>query len=138
MFVAGDVGNRLVLEQGGAQTGERFILAILKKPVVHPFQLDANRVVVAIVASPVVRNPGMPGAFVDAHELLQFTAAPDEKMGRHGHALDTFKVRMGFPIQLVGKQALHLISPVLAGRQTDGVQHNQVDDGTWGSGAVVG
>lgn len=53
MFVAGNMGNGLVLEQGGAQTGKRFVLTVLKKSVIDPFQLNANRVVIAVVASPV-------------------------------------------------------------------------------------
>lgn len=80
----------------------------------------------------------MPGAFVDADELLELTAALDEKMSRYRHAFDTFKVGMGIPIQQIGKKTLHLIPPVLAGRQTDGVQHNQVDDGARRPGAAVG
>lgn len=45
---------------------------------------------------------------------------------------------MGVPVQLVGEERLHLLATVLAGRQADGMDHQQIDAGAWGSGAEVG
>lgn len=45
---------------------------------------------------------------------------------------------MGLPVELVGEQRLHFLAAVMAGRQADGVDDEQIDAGAWGPGAKVG
>jgi hypothetical protein len=45
---------------------------------------------------------------------------------------------MCIPIEPVGEQALHAIATVLPGRQTDRVDHDQVNAGTGRPGSEIG
>ena len=80
MFMACNVGNGIALQEGCAQARQRFILTRFKAARNDTFKFYADRVVIAIAASPVVRNPCMPGALVGTDKLLEFTAATDVKV----------------------------------------------------------
>ena len=102
-----------------AKAAERFVLRGFKVFPLHAFELDADGVVVAVVTAPVARNPSMPGALLCADKLPQLTTAPDVEMRRHLQTFHLLEVGVLVPVQLVRKQALHLVAAVLAWRQAD-------------------
>ncbi len=104
MFMARNVGNGIALQEGCTQARQRFVLTRFKAVRSNTFKFNANRVVIAIAASPVIRNPRMPSALVDADKLLEFTVATDVKVRRYFQALDTFEIRVRIPVKLIGKQ----------------------------------
>ena len=69
----------------------------------------------------------MPGSVITADELPKLAPAADEKVRRNLHAANALKVSMRVPIQLVGEQTLNVVSAVLAWRQANGVDHDQID-----------
>lgn len=133
-----NMGDGMALQNGRTQARQRFILTVFKNISCDTFKFDANGVVVAIAASPITGDAGMPGAVIAAYELPEFTSATDVKMRRHDRTLDTFKVGMLVPVELIGKQALHLVTPKLARWQTDAVQHNQINLDRWRARTVIG
>src|SRR3990167_4936235 len=80
----------------------------------------------------------MPGAVVGGHELEQFAVAPNQEMGRDFGASNQLEVGVGVPVQLVGEQALDLVTTIVAGGQADGMNQGQVDRGAWRARAKVG
>ena len=100
----------------------------LKGLALQPFQLNADRVIVAIGAAPVFRPAGMPCPVIAADKLPECAIAPDIEVGRDLQSPDLPKVGVCVPVQLVGEQRLHLVAAVLAGRQRSaGAFHNQLD-----------
>jgi hypothetical protein len=69
----------------------------------------------------------VPGAVIRADELQQFAVSTDKEVARYLDTLDALEVRVLVPVELVGKQALHRIAIILARRQTNAMQHNQID-----------
>src|SRR5450759_4074820 len=138
MFMTRNPGDTVALQDGRAQTHQRFILTVFKEVSGNPFKLDADRVVVAIAAAPVTLDTGMPGAIIGADELPEFTRAADVEMRRHGRAPDAFKVGMPAPVKPIGKQALHRVTTILPGRQADAMQHNQINLRRWRTRAEIG
>ena len=71
----------------------------------------------------------MPGPFIATHKLPQRTKAGYKKMRGHLQALDTQKIGVLGPVQLIGKQALNVVGTELPWRQTDGMHYNKIDFG---------
>ena len=80
----------------------------------------------------------MPSALVAADKLPDLACALNEKVRGDFQAANGLKVRMGIPIELIGEKLVHGAVAKFPGRQADGVNHNQVDDGRWGARAKVG
>lgn len=124
----------VVLRDGGAQACQRVILTVFKDRTLDPLELDADRVVIAVAAAKVIGNTRVPRALIAADKLPKFPLALNVKVRRHLHAQDGLKVGVFVPVKLIGKQALDLIAAILAWRQADRVQHDQIrlgSDGTW-------
>ena len=114
MFVTRQCVYAVALQDGGAEADQRLILLIFKHAVFDSFELNADRVVIAVALPPVARHSRVPGPVIGADKLEKLTRATDVEVRGHGHALDTFKVGVLVPVELIGKQAKHLIAPVLA------------------------
>ena len=80
----------------------------------------------------------MPGAMVAADKLPKQAAALDIKVGRYLQAPNALKVGVCVPVELVGEEPLHRVATVLAWRQADGVDHNQVNEGPSRAQSEVG
>ena len=51
MFVTGNISDRIVLQDGRAKTCQCFILMVFKVAAFDTFELDADRVVVAVAVT---------------------------------------------------------------------------------------
>ena len=113
--------------QRAAQGGQRGVLGVFKQAAFQPFQLDADGVVVAVGAALVAGSACMPGARLHGGELPEFARAADVEVGRHLQAAYLAEPGVDVPVQRIGEQALHFVAAVLAGRQADGVDDDEVD-----------
>ena len=137
MLMARKVSHGIVLENGGAQTAQGFVLAVFKKAAFDALEFDANGIIIALASSAIRGDSRMPRALVTADELPQFSIAPNIEVARHLHPFDALEVRVCVPVQLIGKQLLHAIPAIVARWQADGVQHDQINQGTVRTGAKV-
>ena len=80
----------------------------------------------------------MPGTVVATDELLEIAIAPDVKVARHWRALEALEVGMLAPVQLVGKQALHMITPIVTRGQADAMQHDEINFRPTGARTKIG
>lgn len=133
-----DVPNGVALGQGVAKLGEAVVLCIFKKLAIQAFQLNANAVVIAVGTASVSRSACVPSALVATDKLPEFARSLNEKMRRHLQATNALKVGVSFPIELVGEELLNSLPAVFAGRQADGVHHDQVNVGLVGARTKVG
>ncbi len=78
--MARDVGNRKLAHDGRAKCAQCAVLRGLKWTTFQPFKLNANAVIVAVVAATVAGHAGMPGTVIAADKLPEFPVPPDEKM----------------------------------------------------------
>jgi hypothetical protein len=138
MFMAGNMRDGIVLQDGCAQTGQRFILTVFEGLSFNPLKLYSDRVVVTVAPSAVTGGAGMPGAVVATDELLEFAMAPDKKVGRHLHPLDAFEVGVPVPVELVGEQALHIVTTILTRGKTDAMQNDQINHCAFCTRTVIG
>jgi hypothetical protein len=129
MFVPGNMGYWVVLNNRGTQCLQCLILNGLKCVALQTFKLYANRVVIAVVPAPIVGLTCVPSAVIATDELPNFAISADIKMCRNFQPLNTFEIGVLIPRQLVGEEGLHFITTILPGWQADGVQHNQVNVG---------
>ena len=81
VLVACDVGNGIALCQVGTQPCQGVVLGRFERCTLQPFELDADRIVVALAASAVVGCPCMPGALVAIDKLPERAIALDKEMG---------------------------------------------------------
>ena len=77
VLMAGDVRNRVVPVQVQAQPMQLLVLSILEDIALQSFELDADRVVIALGASPVLGLAGMPCPVVGTDKLPQAAVTPD-------------------------------------------------------------
>lgn len=138
MFVPHNVLNGVLLGQLVAERGQGLVLRGLEGVALQPFQLYAYGIVVAVGAALPFGAAGMPGPVVARDELNHLAGAANEKVRRHLQPPDGLEVGVSVPVQRVGEQLLHLRPAVLAGRQADGVHHDQAHLGLRGAGAEVG
>ena len=103
------------------------ILLGRKTCALQAFQLDADGVVVALLAPVPGGCACMPGPLVATHELLDAASAPHHEMRRHLQAANALEIRVRIKVQRVGKQLLNVRPAIFARRQADGVQHEQID-----------
>ena len=78
MLVPGDIECAMAALQCTQQVRQALVLHRLEPPAFQPFQLDADGVVVAVVATAPARGAGMPGAGIAGHELQQRAIAAHE------------------------------------------------------------
>jgi hypothetical protein len=138
VFMAGDVGYRQARGDGCAEVGEAGVLRGFEAATFQPFELDANGMVVAVVAPAPVGRASVPSPRGQIDELHLFAVASNEEMGGHRQASNLLEVRVGAPIKLVAEQLLDLGPTELARWQADGVDDDQVDHGAIWPRAEVG
>lgn len=138
VFMARNMGNRVLAMQISAQLGKPLILGIFKGVAFQAFQLDPDRVVIALMTPSVLGNTGMPGPILGTDKLPQHAIATDVEVGGDLQAPNLPEIGVCVPVQPVGEQVLHLVTTVLTRRQTDGVDHHQVDAGILWSGPKIG
>ena len=116
--------NGVVLQNGCAQACQCFILIRLKGATFDAFKLNADRVVVAIASSPVAGCASVPGPVSAVDKLMEFPMTLDIKVRRHLHTFNAFEIRVLVPVELVAKELLNFVAPILARGQADGVQYD--------------
>src|SRR5437868_5442169 len=79
--VRGDVAQRMAGAQRGDEADERRVLRVGEGRLVHAFELDADREIVAALAPAPARDAGVPRPLPRRHELDQAPVAADEEMG---------------------------------------------------------
>lgn len=132
------MGNRVAMLQVLAQAGQLDVLSVFKRVSLQTLEFNANRVIVAVVPPSVAGLSCVPSPVLGADKLPQASIASNIKVGGHFQVPDLPEVRVGIPVQLVGKQGLDLVTSILSGRQADGVDHQQVDACALRPGAEVG
>ena len=80
VLMTGDVCDRVVPVQGLAQPTQLLVLGVLEQIAFQAFEFDADRVVIALGASSVLGQAGMPGPVVGADKLPQAAVTPDVKV----------------------------------------------------------
>lgn len=80
----------------------------------------------------------MPRALFATHKLPNFARSFNEKVTGNFQASNGLVIGMGLPIELICEELLNGAVSKLPGRQADGVQHQQVDQGASGACAMVG
>ena len=116
----------VALTQCRAQGAQGFVLGRLKGFAFQAFELDADRVVVALLAPTVAGNARMPGLVLATDELHQLTTASYHKVGRNLQATDLLKIRVRVEIEPIREQGFDLGSAINARRQADGVDDDQI------------
>lgn len=119
VFVTCDMFDGISNDQCMAQVGQRRVLGRLEPVAFQPFELDADRVVIAVVATAPTGRAGVPGALVSIDKLNQFTVTPDEEVSRYFGTSNLFKVGVGLPVKLIGEQLFDFRATILAWWQTD-------------------
>jgi hypothetical protein len=80
----------------------------------------------------------MPCTVIATDKLQQRTGSANHEMRGNGHAANLFKVRVCVPVQSVGEEGFNFWATVLTGGQADGMQHDQIDVGTFGTLTEIG
>ncbi len=80
MLMTCDMGNRVTLKDGATQATQLCVLGVLEGIAFESFKLNANTVIVAVVATPVKRLARMPCPVIAADELPKCAISPDKKM----------------------------------------------------------
>lgn len=137
VFMACNVPNGKLQQEGRAQPGQRCILSIFKKTSFKSFEFDPNGVIVAIISPTITGSTGMPCTVIAADKLQQFTRAADKKMGRYSDVPNALKIGVLVPGELVGKQALNMLPAILAWRQADRMQYQQINLCTIRARAII-
>jgi hypothetical protein len=120
------IERRVTGQQCHDHRGEHPVLHILVGRVVGAFQLDADGKIVAAGAALELRQPRVPGPRAEGHELHGCAVAPYQDMRRDPAGGNGGEVRMCLAGQRPGEQLLDPRSAVLARRQTDAMDHDEV------------
>ena len=92
MFMPGYVVNWMALCNSSAQACKCFILGTFKRVALQALKFNADRVVVAVFTSPVLRCARMPGALIGSNKLPKLAVALNVEMGRNLHAFDVAEI----------------------------------------------
>ena len=95
------------------------VLGVFKVLALKSFKFNPDGVVVAVSTPSVERFACVPCPLVAADELQHRAVSANKKVSRNFDPPDCLKVRVGIPIELVGKQALNRIAAILSGWQAD-------------------
>jgi hypothetical protein len=113
-------------------------LQILKHLTFKALELNANRIVVAVVPASVGGCASMPRSVVAADKLPNCASALNEKVRRNFKAPNALKVGVCVPIELVGEQLLDLTTAIHTRWQADGMNHDQINHCLGGACTKVG
>jgi len=105
MFVARHIAQGVTDAEGFRQRAYTLVLHGLKQAALQALEFHADRIVIAIVAPPVVRHTGMPSAGVAIHKLPYPSAAFNEKMRGHLHPLQLREIGVCTVVQPVQKKS---------------------------------
>lgn len=138
VLMSGQMLNRVILRNRLAQTLKAFILRRSEDVLISSFHLDTDRVIVAIVASPVMRFACMPCSLVATDKLQNLPASLDKEVTGYLHAPDRLEIRMSIPVQCIGEELLYFGTAKHTWRKRYGMDNHQVDICANGSVAEVG
>ena len=133
-----DIGYGITLGQGWHQDCERRVLGRLERVAFQSFELNADRVIIAVVSPAVVRLTCMPGPVIATDKLQNLATAPHIKVAGNLHAFYLAKVGVLRPVELVGEKRLHFVAAIHPRGQTDGMQHHQINHRGRGAWPEVG
>ena len=103
VLVSGHVAYGVVLNDGGGQLIQGGVLCRLKWPIFQSFELNADRKIVAIVTSKVVRAARVPRPIIATDELPQLAVTLNVEVSRYLQAPNLRQPRVRIPVQLIGK-----------------------------------
>lgn len=98
---------------------QHFILSIIERQVITPFQLDADGKIIAVLAPLILRTTGMPGTLIECHKLNYLAITPNQQMRRHLKLADFGKIRVRIRRKLPQEKLLDPGAAKLARRQAD-------------------
>ncbi len=80
VLMSGNVGDGVMAAQCGAQTSEIFVLLVFEGVAFEPLEFNANRMVIAVLLTPISRLASMPSAVVATDKLPNFARPLNEKV----------------------------------------------------------
>src|SRR5574343_1955649 len=107
MAVARDGSNRIAHPQGVEKRPQGGVLLGSEGLCVGAFQLNTDRIVVAVGTLAPARLPGMPSPPVTADELDNPPIASNVEMRRHLQTSDGREIGMRCRIETIQEEALH-------------------------------
>ena len=122
-----DVGKRVSTTQRNDQANETFILDRLVADIICPFEFHPDGKVVAALAPPPLRCPGMPGSAVAGHKLRQAPGPRYQKMSRNPEVGHLPEIRVCIPIQHIAEKGLDSALTKLPRRQGYSMDDKQGD-----------
>ncbi len=111
--------RRIMLPQCFYHSCQHFILSIIERQLITPFQLDTNGEVVAVLTPQILRATGMPGTLIERHKLHNLAITPNQQMRRHFQLINLGKIRMHIRRKLAQKKLFNIRAAKLARRQAD-------------------
>src|SRR3546814_14875860 len=84
------------------------VLLLRERPIIATFQFDADRKVVAALATFKARHAGMPGPRMQRHILRQTTPTVDQQMRGHATRVNLSDVWMRRGIERIGEQLIDI------------------------------
>ncbi len=106
---------------------EPLVLGRLERIALEALELDADREVVAVPAPPPCRRAGVPCALAARDELQQRAIAADQEVGRDAKAAKGREGGMRRGVERVAEEPLDGVAAVLARRQADRMDDDQID-----------
>ncbi len=106
---------------------QAFILRLSIGLIIATLQLNTDTKIITVVAALKIRNPGVPGAHMKRHKLRHLSRPLNQKMSRHMHLAQLFKIRMEGAIELVAEECTDIAATIITGRQADVMQHQQIN-----------
>lgn len=119
------VDGRICIHQPSRKARQTFILTVGVGAAIGTFKLDADRKVVASLASAPDRHTRMPGTFSARYELNQISVSANQEVRGNPQTIKARKVGMSKRIKAVGKEALDRITAEFARWQADVVNYQQ-------------
>src|ERR1019366_8136402 len=127
VLVPGDRRDRIALGQTADHCTEALVLGRIEALAFEAFELDADRIVVAVAAAAPVRSAGMPGPLVARDELEQRTVATHEGMRRDPEGANRLEIWVRAPVEPIGEEPLDRVAAVFARGQADRMDDDEVD-----------
>lgn len=120
------------------QSSELCVLRSGKRHVVSAFQLYTDREVITRRSSVKGRVTGMPRSCLERDILSDVSGSADQDVSRHAQLRDVLEVGMTLGREGIVEQVIYPWTTKLTGRQTDGMDYDEIDDTGWWSVVTVG
>src|SRR5258706_7300881 len=125
--MADEILDRIGAHERAGQPCQHRVLGIGEMPIIGALELDADGEIIAATAATPFGLPRMPGTQTAGYELDQCSVATDEEVAGTLRFGDLPIVGMVVRFEAIGNQVDDAGAAELAGRQTDVVNHQQLD-----------